>query len=99
MRPQIFTRPPNLTTTMQAPTSTQIRTAMEVLQKLGERINEHAARSSRQILPCSVAGQLAGQISANAMEQTKQVAEITGLLKTWQGELEQRRRQCVSHHV
>ena len=85
--------------TMQAPTTTQLRTAMEVLQKLGERISEHAARSVRQIPPSSVNGQLAGQISMNAMEQKKQVGEITGLLKTWHGELEQRRRQCVSHHV
>jgi hypothetical protein len=84
---------------MQAPTTTQIHTAIEVLQKLGERINEHAARSARQILPCSVAGQLAGQISVNAMEQTKQVQEITGLLKTWHGELEYRRRQNVSQHI
>jgi hypothetical protein len=58
-----------------------------------------ALRSVRQIPPSSVSGQLAGQISVNAMEQTKQVQEITGLLKTWHGELEQRRRQCVSHHV
>jgi len=84
---------------MQAQTTTQINTAIEVLQNLGERINEHAARSSRQILPCGVAGQLAGQISTNAMEQTKQVQEITGLLKTWHGELEYRRRQNVSQHV
>jgi len=84
---------------MQEPTTIQLRTAMEVLQKLGERINQHAAKSVRQIPPSSVSGQLAGQISANAMEQTKQVGEITGLLKTWNGELEQRRRQCVSHHV
>jgi len=84
---------------MQIPTTTQLRTAMEVLQKLGERINQHAAQSVRQIPPSSLAGQLAGQISENAMEQTKQVGEITGLLKTWHGELEQRRRQCVSHHV
>lgn len=81
---------------MQAPTTTQINTAIEVLQKLGERINEHAARSVRQIPPSSVNGQLAGQISANAIEQTKQAQEITGLLKTWQGELEHRRRQNVS---
>ncbi len=84
---------------MQEPTTTQLRTAMEVLKKLGERINEHAARSVRQIPPSSVAGQLAGQISVNAMEQTKQVGEITVLLRTWHGELEQRRRQCVSNHV
>jgi hypothetical protein len=84
---------------MQEPTTIQLRTAMEVLQKLGERINQHAAKSVRQIPPSSVNGLLAGQISANAMEQSKQVGEITGLLKTWHGELEQRRRQCVSHHV
>ena len=84
---------------MEIPTSIQIRTAIEVLEKLGERINEHAARSVRQIPSSSVNGQLAGQISVNAMEQTKQVGEITGLLKTWHGELEQRRRQNVSQHV
>ena len=84
---------------MQEPTTTQLRTVMEVLQKLGERINQHAIRSVRQIPPSSVAGQLAGQIRVNAMEQTKQVGEITGLLKTWHDELEQRRRQNVSHHI
>ena len=84
---------------MEAPTTTQIRTAIEVLERLGERINEFAARSVRQIPPSSVNGQLAGQISANAMEQTKQVGEITGLLKTWHGELEYRRRQNVSQHI
>ena len=84
---------------MQEPTTIQLRTAMEVLQKLGERINQHAAKSVRQIPPSSVNGQLAGQISANAMEQKKQVGEITGLLKTWHGELEQRRRQNVSNHI
>ena len=84
---------------MQEPTTTQLRTTLEVLRKLSGRINEHAARSVRQIPPSSVNGQLAGQISVNAMEQTKHVQEITGLLKTWHGELEQRRRQCVSNRI
>jgi hypothetical protein len=84
---------------MEAPTPAQIRTAIEVLEKLGERINEHAARSVRQIPPSSVNGQLAGQISSNAMEQTKQVQEINGLLKTWHGELDRQRRQNVSQHI
>ena len=52
----LHTRHPNLTTTMQEPTTIQLRTAMEVLQKLGERINNHATRSLRQIPPSSVAG-------------------------------------------
>jgi ribosomal 50S subunit-associated protein YjgA (DUF615 family) len=84
---------------MQPITPTQIRTAIEVLQKLGERINEHAARSVRQIPLSNVAGQLAGQIGVNAMEQTKQVEAITGQLQTWHSELEQRRRQNVFHRV
>ena len=84
---------------MQEPTTIQLRTAMEVLQKLGERINEHAAKSVRQIPPSSVNGLLAGQISANAMEQKKQVGEITSLLKTWHGELEYRRKQTTSYHI
>ena len=84
---------------MQTPTTIQIRTAIEVLQKLGERINEHAARSVRQIPPSSVSGQLAGQISVNAMEQTKQVGGITELLQSWHGELEHRRKQTTSYHV
>jgi hypothetical protein len=84
---------------MQTPTSTQIQTAIEVLQKLGERIKEHAASSVRQMPSSSLAGQVLGQIGVNAMEQTKQVEGITGLLKTWHGELEQRRRQNVSQHI
>lgn len=84
---------------MQTPSATQIRTAIEVLEKLRERINEYAARSARQIPNYSLAGHIAGQIGLNAMEQTKQVQEITGLLKTWHGELEHRRKQTTSHHV
>ena len=84
---------------MQTPTTAQIHTAIAVLQKLGERINEFAARSARQIPNCSLSGKMAGQIGMNAMEQTKQVKEITGLLQTWHGELEQRRKLTVSHHV
>lgn len=84
---------------MQAPTTTQIRTTIEVLEKLGERINEFAARSARQIPNCNLSGQIAGQIGLNAMEQKKQVQEITGLLQTWHGELDRQRRQNVSQHV
>ena len=84
---------------MQAPTTIQIRTAIEVLEKLGERINAHAAQSVRQIPPSGMSGQLAGQIGVQAMEQNNQVKEITGLLQTWHTEVERQRRQNVSQHV
>lgn len=84
---------------MQAPTTTEVRTAIEVLEKLGERINKNAARSLSQIPPCNGAGEVAGQISVNAMEQNKQVQSITGLLQTWHGELERKQKRNVSIHV
>ena len=85
---------------MQTPPSpSQIRIAIEVLEKLGERVNEFAARSARQIPNCGVAGQMAGQIALNAKEQNKQVQEINGLLKNWHGELERRQKQTTSYHV
>ena len=84
---------------MQTPTTMQIRTAIEVLQKLGERIKEHAARSVRQMPSSHQAGLLLGQITVNVREQTKQVEAITGQLEAWHSELEQRRRQNVSYYV
>lgn len=84
---------------MQTPTATQIQTAIEVLQKLDERINKYAARSLSQIPPCNEVATVAGQIRENAVEQKKQVQSITGLLQTWHGELERQRRQNVSQHV
>lgn len=84
---------------MQSPTTTQIRTAIEVLEKLGERINHHAARSMSQIPPSHVAGEVASQITVNAKEQNDQVKSITGLLQTWHGELERKRRQNVTQHL
>lgn len=84
---------------METPTTAQIRTAIEVLEKLGQRVNKTAARSLSQIPPCNGAGQVASQISTDAMEQTKQVKAITGLLQTWYGELERKQKHSVSVHV
>lgn len=84
---------------MQATTTAQIRTAIDVLEKLGERINRYASQSIRQIPPSGVAGQLAGQISVSALEQNNQVKEITDLLRTWHTELEHQRKHNVSQHV
>lgn len=84
---------------MEAPTTAQVQTAIEVLEKLSERINKNAARSLSQIPPCYGAGEVAGEISVNAMEQNKQVQSITGLLRTWHGELERKQKHNVSIHV
>jgi hypothetical protein len=84
---------------MQTPTTAQVRTAIEVLEKLGERITKNAARSLSQIPPCNGAGGVASQISVDATEQNKQVKSLTGLLQTWHGELERTQKQGVKVHV
>jgi hypothetical protein len=84
---------------MQTPTTAQIRTAIEVLERLDERITKNAARSLFQMPPCHGVGVVAGQIAVDAQEQTKQVKSLTGLLQTWHGELERKQKQGVSVHV
>jgi len=84
---------------MQTPTTAQIRTAIEVLKKLGERINTHAGDSVMQLSETPNSAHHAGHIEVGAIEQTTRIESVTTQLKQWRDELGQDRRQCVSHHV
>ena len=84
---------------MQTPTTAQIRTAIEVLKKLGERINTHAGDSVMQLSETPNGAYHAGQIEVGAIEQTSRIEAVASQLKQWRDELGQDRRQCVSHHV
>ena len=84
---------------MQTPTTAQIRTAIEVLNKLGERLNEHAAHSVIQLPDTQLGDRYAGHIEVRAIEQTTRIQTVAAQLEQWRDELLQQRRQCVSHHV
>jgi hypothetical protein len=84
---------------MQTPTTAQIRTAIEVLKKLSERINSHAEHSVMQLSESPQGAQHAGRIELGAIEQTTRIEAVAAQLKHWRDELGQDRRQCVSHHV
>ena len=84
---------------MQPPTTTQIRTAIEVLKKLGERLNEHAADSVIQLPDTQLREHYAGRIEVGAIEQTTQIQTVAAQLEQWRDELLQQRRHCVSYHV
>jgi hypothetical protein len=84
---------------MQTPTTTQIRTAIEVLKKLGERLNEHAAHSVMQLPDSRLGDDYAGRIEVRAIEQITRIQQVAAQLEHWRDELHQERRQCVSHHV
>ena len=84
---------------MQLPTTAQIRTAIEMLKKLGERLNEQAAHSVMQLHDTRLGDQTAGRIEARAIEETTQIQNVAMQLEQWRDELLQPSRQCVSHHV
>jgi hypothetical protein len=84
---------------MQTPTTAQIRTAIEVLSKLGERLNTQAERSVMQLSESPTSAHYSGSIQVSAIEQTTRIEAVATQLKNWRDELLEQRRQCVSHHV
>ena len=84
---------------MLTPTTSELFTAIEVLRKLGLRINEHAAHSVLQMSDSSLGEHYAGRIGVNAIEQTSRIQIVAEQLKNWRDELLQQRRQNVSQSV
>ena len=84
---------------MRTPTTSQLRTAIEVLKNLGERINENAAHSVIQLPESRFGDQHAGRIEARAIEQTTQIETVMAQLESWRDELQQQNQQCVSQRV
>lgn len=77
---------------MQTPTTAQLGTAIEVLKKLGERLNERAAHSVIQLPDTQLRGHDAGQIEVRAIEQITQIQTVAAQLEQWRDELLQQRR-------
>lgn len=84
---------------MNTPTPVQIRTAIDVLKKLGERLNEHAAHSMIQLPDSQLGDNYAARIEVRAIEQISRIQHVAVQLEHWRDELLQQRRQSVSHHV
>ena len=84
---------------MLTPTTSELFTAIEVLRKLGLRINEHATHSVLQMSDSSLGEHYAGRIGVNAIEQTSRVENVAEQLKSWREELLQQRKQNVSQSV
>jgi hypothetical protein len=84
---------------MQTPTTAQLRTAIEVLEKLAGRIDEQGAHSVTQLPDTQLGDDYAGKIEAQTSEQTSRIGVINGQLKHWREELLQQQTNSVSHHV
>lgn len=72
---------------MQTPTIAQIRTAIEVLTKLGERLNTHAEHSVLQLAESPAGAHQAGRIEVSAIEQTTRIEAVAAQLKNWREEM------------
>jgi hypothetical protein len=84
---------------MQTPTTSQLRTAIEVLNKLGERLNQRASDSAMQLRESPFGQHQAGRVEVNAIEQTSRIQSVAAQLERWREELVQQRRHCASYHV
>ena len=84
---------------MQQPTTAELRTAIQVLKKLGERFNEHAAHSITELPHTQLGDNYAAHIEARTIEQTSHIETVATQLQNWRDELLQQRLTTVSHHV
>jgi hypothetical protein len=83
---------------MLTPTTADLRTTIQVLDKLGERFTAHANHSMMEISESPLGSHRAGRIEANAIEQTARIKLVAAQLKIWRDELLQQ-RQTIAHHV
>ena len=85
--------------TMLTPTTAELFTAIEVLKKLGLRINEHATHSVTQLPATELGETYAAHIKDQSIEQTSHIEVVKTQLQNWRDELQQQRRQHVSQTI
>lgn len=89
-------KPPIIT--MQ-PTTAELRTAIEVLKMLDQRINDHVAHSVSQLPDTDLGNRYATHLKAQTIEQTNHIEKVSMQLKNWREEMLQARKQNVSQSV
>ena len=83
---------------MQTPTTSQIRTAVQVLKKYGEHINHNAANLVTELPETRFGDQVAARAKVVSIEQVTRIQTVAAQLEKWRDDLLQQRRQCVAHH-
>ena len=84
---------------MRTPTTAQLRTAIEMLKKLGERIDKHANHSLMQLPDTRLGDDNAGRVESQTIEQIARLKTVMAQLEAWRDELRQPNRLCVSQRV
>jgi hypothetical protein len=81
------------------PTTAEIRTAVEVLKVLDQRLNEQASHSISQLPKTDLGDQYAEQIEARNIEQTGHIGKVVTQLQNWREELLQEQSQRTTQSV
>jgi hypothetical protein len=68
---------------MQTPTPLQIKTAIEVLKKYAERLNEQATHSVIQMPESGLGAEYAARIQSQTIGQTSHVEAVAVQLTNW----------------
>jgi hypothetical protein len=94
---QAFTQHPRLT--MNTPTTAQLRTAIEVLKRLEDRIDKHTNHPLMQLPDTRLGDDYAARIEWQTIEQIARLKTVIAQLESWRDELRQQNRQCLSQRV
>ena len=86
---------------MQAPSITQIRTAIEVLQTRSDRLNAAASHSGMHLRKAHLRDRYAARIESRTTERTARINALAGQLQLWSDELNRATKQlalsCLEH--
>jgi hypothetical protein len=84
---------------MQIPTKAEFNTAIEVLKKYAERLNEQAAHSMIQMPESRLGVDYAARIQSQTIGQIGQIETVAAQVKNWRDEIFQQADQTNSRHV
>jgi hypothetical protein len=84
---------------MMTPTTAELRTAIEVLKMLGQRLNDHAAHSVMQLPETELGDRYAAHIEAQTIEQTSHIEKVSMKLQDWRDELLQQQTKQIAQSV
>jgi hypothetical protein len=81
------------------PTAAELRTAIEVLKLLDQRLNDHVAHAVMQLPQTELGDQYAAHLDAQTIEQTGHIEKVSTQLQNWREELLQQQNQRVAQSV
>ena len=84
---------------MQRPTIAQLRTTIDVLKKLEQRLDNDGADCVMRLPDSRFGDQAAERIETSKLQQTEQIQSVVAQRENWCDKLNEPWRQCVSHHV